>query len=136
MNKKVVNSSLLVFLIVLVSAGILYFAFFRDTIDQLVDDSPIINNPRDEDSQISEQDYQTIVTVEVVDFQPDPQYIGFRSCDATTSMCTVYGIKASEVSSTTSGEKYTLKFNNTIDNGIAAGTTYLLVEGGYELTPQ
>ncbi len=71
--------------------------------------------------------------VEAVEYEPDSNYVGFRTCDNNLSTCTIYGIKASEIAKATLGENFILRFNETGDTGAALGTTYIEVVGEFEL---
>ena len=71
--------------------------------------------------------------VEAVEYEPDSNYVGFKTCDDNLSTCTIYGIKASEIAKATLGENFILRFNETGDTGAALGTTYIEVVGEFEL---
>lgn len=77
------------------------------------------------------QEYNYAINVEVVSFEPDSSYVGFRNCD--NSSCRVYGGSASEIAKLTLGQQVVLKFNETQGDVAAAGTTYTYVVGEYDI---
>ena len=79
--------------------------------------------------------YKYEYEVEVSEFAPDPEYVGFKTCDYSTSTCKVFGIKASEFAKLTMGQRFVLKFNELGEGGAAAGTSYAKVVGEYKLEP-
>jgi hypothetical protein len=48
-------------------------------------------------------------------------------------MCTVYGVKNSEIAKAVLGGKYQISFNETKSCGVAVGTTYCEVVGDFAI---
>ena len=92
-----------------------------------------ISNEDKETNENNETKFKYEYEVEAVEYAPDSNYVGFRTCDNNLSTCTVYGIKASEIAKATLGENFILRFNETGDTGAALGTTYIQVVGEFEL---
>ena len=99
------------------------------------EDDPITEDPSDDSDN---RKFKYTYDVEVVAYEPDANYVGFRHCDAELSMCYVLGIPAADFAKLLMGQTFTLSYNEIYGygGGAAAGTSYSLISGDYSLTPR
>ena len=107
------------------------------TVEEVVDQVEVTVEPSSSDepvNDVEEISYDQSYQVQAVSYEPDPSnYVGFKVCNQELASCSIYAIDNDVLSKVVLGSMYNLSFNECTDDGVAAGTSYCIIEGDFEL---